>query len=242
VHALAAGDRGGFHRLIISGHQPNYLPWLGYFHKMKSCDLFVILDDVLHSRGAVTNKNKIKGPEGARMLSVPLAQKKVSIKDVTILNDQKWNKKHWSSLHTCYAKAPYWKDYEDLFLPVYDNPGDLLAELNIRLIGIIRKILNINTPMVRSSEIPGITGHKSTKIINICRYFGAEICLSGTGARSYNDEEEYKRNNVRLVYQDFENPQYPQLWGDLIPNLSAVDLIFNCGPASADYLSKQIIR
>ena len=228
--------------MIISGHQPNYLPWLGYFHKMKSCDLFVILDDVLHSRGEITNKNKIKAPEGARMLSVPLAQKKVLIKDVTILNDNRWNKKHRSSLHTCYAKAPYWKDYKDLFLPVYDNPGDLLAELNLRLIQIIRKILNIDTPIVRSSEISGVTGKKGTKIINICRHFGADVCLSGTGARDYNDEEEFRRNNLRLVYQEFENPQYPQLWGDFIPNLSAVDLIFNCGPASVDYLPKQLIR
>lgn len=228
--------------MIISGHQPNYLPWLGYFHKMKSCDLFVILDDVLHSRGEITNKNKIKAPEGARMLSVPLAQKKVPIKDVTILNDNRWNKKHWSSLHTCYARAPYWKDYKDLFMSVYDSPDNLLAELNLRLIQIIRKILNIDTPMVLSSAISGVTGKKGTKIINICGHFGADVCLSGTGARDYNDEEEFRRNNLRLVYQEFENPQYPQLWGEFIPNLSAVDLIFNCGPASADFLPRQLIK
>ncbi|GBF33459.1 hypothetical protein DCCM_2560 [Desulfocucumis palustris] len=227
--------------MIISGHQPNYLPWLGYFHKMKSCDLFVILDDVLHSRGAITNKNKIKGPEGARLLSVPLAQKKVPIKDVTILNGSRWHNKHWNSLRTCYAKAPYWKDYQNLLLPIYDNPGEKLADFNLRLIKVISKILGISTPLVRSSEIPGITGSKGTKIINICKHFGADICLSGTGARDYNDEDEFARNHIRLVYQEFECPDYPQLWGGFIPNLSALDLIFNCGPGSQDFLPGQII-
>jgi len=227
--------------LIISGHQPNYLPWLGYFQKMMSCDLFVILDDVLHSRGAITNKNKIKGPEGARLLSVPLAQKKVLIKDVTIKNESNWHLSHWGSLQSCYARAPYWKEYEDLFLPVYENPVTKLSELNLKIIQIIRELLNIKTPMVKVSEFPGIEGKKGTKIVNICKFFGGDICLSGIGARSYNDEDEFERNQLRLVYQDFEHPVYPQQWGEFIPNMSALDLLFNCGPESKDYLSRQVI-
>lgn len=227
--------------MIISGHQPNYLPWLGYFHKMMSCDLFVILDDVLHSKGAITNKNKIKGPEGARLLSVPLAQKKVLIKDVTIQNESNWRVSHWGSLQSCYARAPYWKLYKDLFLPVYENPVTRLAELNLKIIQIIRQLLDIKTPLVLVSEFPGIDGKKGTKIINICKFFGADICLSGIGARTYNDEEEFERNQLRLVYQDFKHPVYPQQWGEFLPNMSALDLLFNCGPESKDYLSRQVI-
>ena len=227
--------------MIISGHQPNYLPWLGYFHKMLSCDLFVILDDVPHSKGAITNKNVIKSSEGPRLLSVPLARKKALIKDVILINESNWHKKHWSSLQTCYARASYWKDYKKLFLPIYEEPGEKLANLNLRLINVIRELLDIRTPMVRSSEIPGLTGKKGTRIINICKYFGADVCLSGVGARTYNDDEEFAKNNLRLVYQEFEHPVYPQLWGDFIPNLSAIDLLFNCGPNSKNYLSKQVI-
>ncbi|KJS17095.1 MAG: hypothetical protein VR69_06160 [Peptococcaceae bacterium BRH_c4b] len=227
--------------MIISGHQPNYLPWLGYFHKMKSCDLFVILDDVVHSRRAITSRNKIKGPEGARLLSVPMTRKDVTIKDVVMFNESRWYKKHWGSLQGCYTRATYWKDYRDCFYHMYNAPGEKLADFNLRLIELIREIFDIKTPVVRSSETPGITGKKGTKIINICKYFGADTYLSGNGARVYNDASEFARNNLRLVYQDFEHPVYPQLWGSFVPNLSAVDLIFNCGPESKIYLPKQVV-
>ncbi len=227
--------------MIVSGHQPNYLPWLGYFHKMKSCDLFVILDDVLHSNRGITSRNKIKGPEGSRLLSVPLVRKEVPIKDVEVINESRWYRKHWYSLQGCYARAAYWKEYKERFFVIYNDPGDNLAELNLRLIEVVREILDISTPMIRSSDIPGITGKKGTKIINICKYLGADTYLSGNGARVYNDEGEFKRNGLRLVYQDFEHPVYPQQWGKFLPNLSAVDMIFNCGRESKNYLTKQVI-
>jgi hypothetical protein len=207
---------------------------------MKSCDLFVILDDVIHSRTAITNKNKIKGPEGARLLSVPLARKEVPIRDVVMFNGSRWYKKHWGSLQGCYTRAAYWKEYGDCFYRVYETPGEKLADFNLKVIKIIMDIFDIRTPVVCSSAIPGLTGRKGTKIINICKYFGADTYLSGNGARVYNDESEFARNHLRLVYQDFVHPVYPQLWGGFIPNLSAVDLIFNCGPESKKYLSKQV--
>ncbi|TWH46542.1 WbqC family protein [Sporomusa sp. KB1] len=227
--------------MIISGHQPNYLPWLGYFHKMMSCDLFVILDDVLISRREVTKKNKIKGPEGERLLSVQISRKKGLIKDTVIQNDFPWYSNHWGSLETCYARSPYWQKYKNLFSPIYKNPGELLIDLNLRLIQVIREILEINTPMIRSSEIPGIEGTKGERILSLCKQCKADIYLSGNGARTYNDEAAFARNNIRLVYQEFEHPVYSQVWGDFISNLSAVDLIFNCGPNSKDYLTKQVI-
>jgi hypothetical protein len=227
--------------VIISGHQPNYLPWLGYFHKMMSCDLFVILDDVLLSRKEVTKKNKIKAPEGERLLSVQLTRKKNLIKDAAIQNDFPWYASHWGSLQTCYARSPYWHEYKNLFFPIYENPGKYLIDLNLRLIHVIRDILEIKTPMIRSSEMTGIKGNKGERILSICKQGKADVYLSGNGARVYNDEAAFARNNIRLVYQEFEHPVYSQLWGDFRPNLSAVDLIFNCGPASKDYLTKQVI-
>lgn len=227
--------------MIVSGHQPNYLPWLGYFHKMLSCDLFVILDDVLYSKKSYFSRNFIKGAEGARMLVVPLMRKDTLIKDANVFNDGKWYKKHWRNLLSCYAKAPYWKEYENLFASIYSNPNDKLADLNLRLINVVRDLLEIKTPMVRSSDYPNIPGKKAEKVINICKYFGADIYLSGTGALVYNDEEAFIGNNLRLVYQKFEDPVYPQQWGSFIPAMSAIDLLFNCGPGSKNYLTKQLI-
>jgi len=227
--------------VIISGHQPNYLPWLGYFHKMMSCDLFIIMDDVLLSRREITNKNKIKAVEGERLLSVPLKRKKSLIKDAVIHNDVQWCVSHWGSLQTSYARASYWKQYKDFFAPIYEKPGERLLELNLRLIHVVREILEIKTPMVLASEIPGIEGKKGERIISLCKQCNADVYLSGIGAKTYNDEAGFVKNNIRLVYQQFEHPVYPQVWGDFLPNLSAVDLIFNCGPNSKDYLTKQVI-
>ncbi|MFK2826126.1 WbqC family protein [Bacillus sp. B190/17] len=227
--------------MIIAIHQPNYIPWCGYFHKMLSCDLFVILDDVTFSKTAITNKNQIKSPDGSRLLSVPLSNKEGLIKDVTIFNDGKWPNKHWGSLQRNYARAPFWKQYQHLFAPIFENPDETLADFNLRLIDVIRTILEIKTPIIRSSEILGTTGLKGDKIISICKTLQAAVYLSGTGAKSYNDESEFARNQIRLVYQEFDPPCYPQLWGDFIPNLSVIDLLFNCGPKSKDFLPKQVI-
>jgi hypothetical protein len=208
---------------------------------MLSCDLFVFLDDVLHSKRAITSKNKIKAPEGVRLLSVPLANKEVLIKDLIIHNGQNWHQKHWNSLTSCYSRSPFWKEYRDKFAPVFAHPGTNLVELNLSLLSVIKDILEIATPVVRSSQIPALDGKKGTRIINICRHFGASTYLSGTGARAYNDELEFTENNIRLVYQSYKISEYPQLWNNFIPNLSVVDLLFNCGPESKKYLVKQVI-
>lgn len=208
---------------------------------MLSCDLFVILDDIVLSKTAITNKNKIKSPEGSRLLTVPLGNKNCQIKDVTTFDDGKWPQKHWGSIQRSYARAPYWKHYQKLFLPIFQNPDEKLADFNLRLIDVIRTELDIKTPIIRSSEIQGATGHKGEKIINICKALNASDYLSGTGAKTYNDEKEFEKNQIRLLYQEFESPVYPQLWGDFIPNLSAIDLLFNCGPQSKELLPKQVI-
>ncbi|PFN79487.1 hypothetical protein COJ85_30775 [Bacillus sp. AFS076308] len=228
--------------MIIAIHQPNYLPWCGYFHKMLSCDLFVILDDVPFSKTAITHRNKIKSPDGPRLLTIPLAHKNGLINEVTISSDSKWAQNHWTTIQRNYARAPFWKEFKDLFLPIYENPDEKLALFNLRIIEVMRTILEINTPIILSSEIPDSTGHKGEKIINLCKSLHATIYLSGTGAKVYNDEKEFERNQISLVYQKFDHPQYTQLWGDFSPNLSAIDLLFNCGPKSKELIQKQVIH
>lgn len=227
--------------MIISVHQPNYLPWCGYFHKMMSCDLFVILDDVTFSKRAITNKNKIKTPHGTKSLSIPLSNKKGAINDITTLEDKTWAKEHWSIIHRNYARAPFWNHYQHFFEPIFEKPDEKLAEFNWRLIEIIRTILEIKTPIIRSSELHGIIGSKDDKIISICQALQAKVYLSGAGAKAYNDENKFKNNQIQLVYQEFVHPSYPQLWGNFIPDLSVIDLLFNCGPKSKELFTKQVI-
>ncbi len=226
--------------MIVAIHQPNYLPWIGFYHKMLSSDIFVILDDVVCSNKA-ERRNLIKGSTGIINLSVPLLNKKALIKDVEVNNQINWKQQHFVSLQSCYARTDYWKTYSPLFYEIYQKVDPKLVDLNLMFTHLFRNYLDIQTPILNSSELSGISGAKNTKIINICKALGAEVFLSGTGAKSYIDEEAFRKNNLKVVYQKFEHPIYPQVWGEFKPNLSVVDLLFNCGPNAKQYITKQII-
>lgn len=220
----------------VAIHQPNFLPWIGYFYKMANCDVFVILDDAKHSKSSPTNKNKIKTPNGIKTLSVPLSKKEVAIKEVTIFNDGQWNKQHWRIIYDSYRKAPYFEEYSPIFEKIYNAKWDYLCELNIEIIKIVKQILKIKSQIIISSELQVNLGSKSERNMNICKFLGGDVYLSGTGARKYNDEDAFLKAGIKLEYTDFKHPIYPQLWGDFVPNLSVVDLLFNCGAESKKIL------
>jgi hypothetical protein len=226
--------------MIAAIHQPNYLPWLGYFYKMALCDVFVLLDDVQLVRGrSFTTRNKVKTSNGAQWLTVPVTEKGELklIKDVVIAQDGKWLKKHWKTIELSYKKAPYWNNYSIYFQDVYEGRcWSALSELNITLITKIKAILGLKTKIVLSSELKGISGERSSRNLSICKHLGADTYLSGTGARNYNDEEEFRKAGVNLIYTDFKHPVYHQLWGDFTPSLSIIDLLFNEGEKSLETL------
>ena len=226
--------------MIVAIHQPNYLPWLGFFYKMANCDVFVFLDDALHSKSSFTNRNKIKTRDGIKLLSVPLSTKEVRINELLICNDQKWQSKHWNIIENSYRQAPYWEEYSAHFKDILAKKSwTYLSELNIALIWQIKVILGIKTEIVTSSTL-NIGGHRgSERNLAICKYLKADIYLSGEGARSYNDEQAFEREGIKLVYTGFQHPVYRQLWGDFIPNLSIIDLLFNEGEMSLPILRRQ---
>lgn len=226
--------------MIVGIHQPNYLPWIGYFHKMLSCDVFVILDDVLCSQKN-ERRSFIKGANGVIPLSLPLKNKKAIIKDIQLSNKGNWEHRHFYSLQGSYVKTDYWEKISPSFYEIYKNACPKLIDFNMELIHLIRHYLDIQTPIIRSSEISGIAGEKNTKLISLCKALGADIYLSGEGAKLYMDSDAFQNSNIQVVYQNFDHPVYPQRWGTFIPNLSIIDLLFNCGSNAKQYISKQII-
>jgi len=138
--------------LIVSGHQPNYLPWLGFFDKLRSCDLFIIEDDIQFERQGFTNRNKIKTFDGVRWLTVPVKHVNgpLKIREVEISNDGEpnWALRHWLTLKHSYCKAPFWREYSGFFEEVYNRKWTKLIDLNMHLISGIRGFLNINTTIV----------------------------------------------------------------------------------------------
>ena len=218
----------------IAVHQPQYIPWLGYFHKMANVDLFVFLDNVQYKKREFQNRNRIKTPSGPIWLTVPVLTKGnffQKISEVKIDNQERWREKHYETLKRNYSKAPFFKTYQNFLDEIYGKEWDYLIDLNVATVNYLKDALKITTPIKLESEI-GTTKTHTERIIEICKKTGADTYLSGAGGKDYMDEGLFEQNKIKLEYQEFIFPVYPQLYGDFIPNLSALDLIFNCGPDS----------
>ncbi|MDZ7771422.1 MAG: WbqC family protein [Balneolaceae bacterium] len=227
--------------LVMAMHQPNYLPYLGYFHKMANCDRFVLLDEVQFPRGqSFANRNRVKTHNGTTWLTVPVSipsgeKGKVPYTEVQIAGG-KWKRKHLRTLQMNYKKAGYYEEVYPMVEEALEEHDDF-TELNIALIHAVRDYLGIGTPLVRLSELLDEFGEKTQLIADLCEALGAGVYLSGTGGgKEYNDDELLAEHGIELRYSKFEHPEYPQLWGDFESHLSVIDLLFNCGPESRELL------
>ncbi len=223
--------------MLVACHQPNYIPWSGFFHKLKFADVFVLLDSVQFPRGTSwVNRNRIKSPQGQLWLTVPAKRKKLGlqkIQNVEIDNTHVWGKKHLLSLIYFYKKAPYFNDYIDFFIDIYEKEWVKLSDLNLILIEEIKKWLEIDTKVIRSSELE-INNTSSELLIEICKSLGADTYISGIGGKKYIDNKKFETQGININYFSFAPPAYPQFWGKFISNLSILDLLFNCGKKGFD--------
>lgn len=212
----------------IAIHQPEHLPYLGFMYKMSLCDVFVLLDDVQFQKNGFQNRNRIKTPQGAQWLTVPVlhdfGQK---INEVKIDNKSDWRRKHLLSIQANYAKAPYFEKYFPLLQEIYSKPWDLLCELNIALIELFAKKLGIKAKLVRSSSLAK-QGEKNELLLSICKRLGATTYVSGMGA-GYLDVALFEKNGIKVEYTHFTHPVYRQLHGEFIPNMSVVDGMMMAG-------------
>ncbi|WP_048095757.1 WbqC family protein [Geoglobus ahangari] len=217
--------------------QPMYLPWIGYFGLIDLADIFVFYDDVQFVERSWQRRNRIKMPNGKWIwLSVPVIKKfGQKINEVKVNNGVEWSKRHWHSIVHAYRKAPYFKEYETLFRHVYSVSWDYLVDLDIFLIKEISKILGIDTRFVLSSEL-NVSGGKTDRLINILTEIGADEYISGPAAREYIEPIKFKKSGIKLYWFEFNHPVYPQLYGEFIPYLSVIDLLFNVGPKAIDYI------
>jgi hypothetical protein len=217
----------------VAIHQPNFMPWLGYFYKMAHADVFVLLDDVLHSKQSYTNRTNIKTSNGIKRLSIPLSKKEILIKDIPIATDGKWNKKHIKLIHDSYSKASFFQKYYPELKQLFLTEWDFLVDFNIATIQFIRKAFQIHTKLVRSSELLINEKDKNKRNLSICKAFNALIYLSGDGGgRQYNLEEIFGNEGLEVTYTNFSHPTYKQLWNGFEAGLSSIDLLFNHGPES----------
>ena len=229
--------------MIVAAHQPLFIPWIGYFNKISRSDLFVIVDNVQFTTSGWIRRNSIKGPGGLQKLIVPIKGKKSLgqlIRDVLIDNkgNPMWRQKHVKALELNYRKAAFFPEVMTSLERIYSEKWDYLAEFNIALMEFVCKYLEIPTPLVKSSD-KRIEGGKTELIVDICEKTGADIFMLGMGGSvAYADAQFIRSKGFELVTQDFIHPTYTQLFGDFVPRLSVLDILFNVGPESATIVKR----
>jgi hypothetical protein len=223
--------------LIIAVHQPQYLPWLGYFDKMRRADVFCYLNDVQYKKNEWQNRNRIKNAQGWQWLTVPVRYRfPEKINEVSINNAIDWKKKHLQALTTNYRRAPHYKSYIAIFEDAFSRDWEFISELNIHLLECLRVALNMDTKPTAVSSDFKLRDHPTDRLIDICKAMGADTYLAGKGGANYMDLERFTKSGINVIIQDFKHPVYEQLFGDFQSHMSIVDLLFNCGPESLDVI------
>lgn len=227
----------------LAGHQPDHLPYLGFFARMLEVDEFVLVDDVQFERKSWQSRNRIRGRGKPILLSVPVATKgrfAQRIDEVEIAAHQpRWAEKHWRSLVHCYGRSPYFAEHHAFFHDTYRRRWTRLVDLNLHLIEYLCAAFELPWPRPRTSEL-GLRGRKTELLVGLCEAFGAQAYVSGPGGRLYVDEDRLARAGIEHRYSRFEHPVYPQPGSPFVASLSAVDLLFNAGPDASRVLRSSV--
>ena len=223
--------------MILSIHQPQYLPWLGYFDKIDKCEVFVFLDNVQFKKNEWQNRNRIKTAAGNQWLTVPILHKFLQrIDDVKINNSVSWGRKHLNALSTNYSKAPFFNEYMPFFQETYSREWKRLVDVNIHAIEYISKTLGLaDKRYVKASDFNLQEGN-TERLVDICKKMGGDVYLSGKDGAKYLDLSLFEKENIDVIFQDYSHPCYSQLFSKFESNLSIIDLLFNCGPKSLSIL------
>ncbi len=222
--------------------QPGYLPWLGFFEQVARCDVFVLYDDVRYDKDGWRNRNRIKTANGAQWLTVPVVvrfDQQPLISEVRIDNKTNWRKKHLASIRQNYSKAPFFKDYIGVFEEAYSTDWEYLADLDMHFILKLCGCMGLGGKKILRSSTLGIEGGKIDRLVAICRRLGSDSFYEGAAGKNYIEESAFEAGGIRVEYQDYKHPVYNQLYGDFIPYLSAIDLLFNHGVESLSILTNE---
>lgn len=218
--------------------QSNYIPWKGYFDLIAAVDEFIIYDDMQYTRRDWRNRNKIKTPQGTQWISIPVKVKgrfEQAIR-VTELDGRQWQDSHWKSLRLNYGKAPHFSEVGNILDDLYHSDYLTITDVNSAFIHRINEYLGIDTKISYSWDYKLIAG-KTERLVDLCQQAGGNEYVSGPAAKNYVDERLFSEAGIKLSWFDYQGyPKYPQLWGAFVHEVTILDLLFNCGKQSAQYM------
>jgi hypothetical protein len=211
-------------------HQPHYLPWLGYLAKWAAADVFVFLDTVQYEKNGWQNRNRIKTPDGPRWLTVPVhARLGTPIGAVTVDDGQRWRSRHLAAIEHAYGAAPYLARHHEALARLYATTWTHLAPLATASAEWLARAVGVGTP-ARCASALGVTATEPTeRLIALCTAVGADTYLAGRDGARYMDTARFAAAGIRVLYQDYAHPVYAQLYGEFVPNCSALDLLLTHG-------------
>ena len=224
----------------ISIMQPTYLPWSGYFSMIKNADIFVFLDDVQFDKRSWQQRNRILLNKKETFLTVPVISKKKlnqKINEVKINDSEDWSKNHFMKIYHAYGKSRFFKEFIERLEKAYNRNFINLIDLNIFLIDQICSYLEIKTKIILSSSISN-EFIKEKKLLEICKKLDATEYIAPQGSKEYIDNGKvFLESNINFSYYNFNVKEYDQFNSKkFIPYLSIIDLIFNNGSKSKEYI------
>ncbi len=223
--------------------QSNYIPWKGYFDMINMVDEFILYDDMQYTRRDWRNRNKIKTPNGLAWLTIPVEVKGKYFQKIneTTISDPKWAKEHWATIKQFYSKAKYFKEYKDVFEPVYLNCEEsYLSKVNHKLITTINTVLGIDTKISWSSDYEIVDG-KTERLLSLVQQANGTEYISGPAAKDYIVDGFFTDAGIKLSWMDYSGyPEYTQLYPPFEHGVTVLDLIFNEGPLAMNYLKRDV--
>jgi len=217
---------------VVAIHQPNFMPWIGYFYKIYQSDTFIFLDDVqIQKKGAsFSNRVSILVEGKEKYLTIPI-KRGSGIRNIntTRFNDNRWKNKITANLQANYARANFFKENKDLIFDLIHFDAENLADYNINFIKTITKKLCFNVDFIKSSKFE-IKSTSTERLIELVKLVNGKVYLSGSGGDKYQNCDLYKNAMIVLQYNKVPNFSYRQLKTEsFVTGLSIIDAIFNIG-------------
>lgn len=219
----------------IAIHQPHYFPWLGYLDKMAKVDQFMLMDEVQLTDSSNMFRNRFMTKNGdVKYLTVAFQKKGYMEKpflQVEINGRVPWQKRHQDFLMDNYRKAPYFQEVWEQILPLFEKEYAFLCDVAIDSLLLVKNLFGIPTKLILQSDLEYDRSlQKNELVLALCKAAGADYYLSGNGARKYMKLEPYAAQGVKVVFQTFQYPVYPQnKVSEFVSNLSSLDILFQLG-------------
>jgi hypothetical protein len=228
--------------MVLATHQPIFLPWPGLFHKALRADVLVLLDRVQFPQGrGWMHRNRVKSDQGDHWLRVPVwrtGRRLQVINDVELCDEIDWRSGHLRSLRQLYAHAPYLSVHLPALDEIYARRHRSLLAFNLDLIRYFWGALEMPGALRLQSELD-VSGSGTDLVANVCEAMKAETYLAPTVSAKYLDRQKFRDRGIEVALLKFHAPMYPQLWGAFRYNLSALDLLLNCGPKARDIIARE---